>query len=374
MAAKKSDRHYMKRALELAAQGRGRVNPNPMVGAVIVKDGQVVGEGYHQAAGEAHAEVNALADAGSDAQGATIYVTLEPCSHYGKTPPCSKALIEAGIARVVAAMEDPNPLIAGRGLEELAKAGIEVDSGLLEEEAKKLNEAFLKYITTDRPFVILKNALTLDGKIATKSGSSKWISGTQSRELVHQLRDEVDGILVGIGTVIADNPRLTTRLEDRGGVDATRIILDPKLEISLAAKVVNLESEAKTVVVTAPKNSETKKAEQLIDKGVKILTVPAVDGYLDLDCLLTKLGELEMMSLLVEGGSAVSTSFLFNGLVDKLIYFIAPKIIGGSEAVGVVGGLGVEQVNDGIEIDDLEVTKSGADLMVTGYPNYRGEE
>lgn len=366
-----TERDYMKLALDLAAKAKGRTSPNPMVGAVVVKDGEIVGKGYHRAAGEPHAEVNALEDAGEEAKGATVYVTLEPCSHYGKTPPCTEALIEAGVSKVVVAMEDPNSLVAGRGLEQLAETGLEVESGLMAKEAKKLNEAFIKYITTDRPFVMLKNAMTLDGKIATKTGDSRWISGEDSRRYVHQLRDEVDGILVGIGTALADNPRLTARLPKKEGQDPTRIVLDSKLQIPLDCNLVTQESKAKTIVATSEKADKEKK-KKLEEVGVKILTVPVTEGKVDLESLLIELGKLNMMSLLVEGGSQVNASFLFENLADKVIYFIAPKIIGGQKAFSVVGGRGVAKVADGIVIKDKQVSNIGDDILVVGYPDYKG--
>ncbi|ADL12941.1 bifunctional diaminohydroxyphosphoribosylaminopyrimidine deaminase/5-amino-6-(5-phosphoribosylamino)uracil reductase RibD [Acetohalobium arabaticum] len=370
MADYNRDIDYMRLALDLAAKGRGRTSPNPMVGAVIVKDGEIVGQGYHHAAGKPHAEVNALQDAADKTEDATVYVTLEPCSHYGKTPPCTKALIGAGVSRVVAAMKDPNPKVAGRGLQKLADAGIEVESGLLEEEAKELNEAFIKYITTERPFVILKNAMTLDGKIATKTGDSKWISGEESRRYVHRLRDEVDGILVGIGTVLSDNPRLTTRLPEQDGQDPIRIVLDSRLEIPLDSNLVTQESEAKTVVAAA-ETADEEKAAKLEEAGVEVIFLPDKQGRIDLDSLLAELGRMEIMSLLVEGGSRINTSFLFTELVDKILYFIAPKLIGGSEAVQAVGGQGVDKVADGIELGDYELSTIGNDILIVGYPDYK---
>ncbi|SJZ30864.1 bifunctional diaminohydroxyphosphoribosylaminopyrimidine deaminase/5-amino-6-(5-phosphoribosylamino)uracil reductase RibD [Selenihalanaerobacter shriftii] len=367
-----TDQDYMKLALELASKGRGKTSPNPMVGAVVVKDGEIVGKGYHQAAGKAHAEVNALADAGKAAKGATVYVTLEPCSHYGKTPPCTKALIEAGVNKVVAAIKDPNPLVAGKGLRQLAEAGIEVRSGVLEEEAKELNEAFIKYITTEQPFVILKNAMTLDGKIATKTGDAKWISGPESRKYVHRLRDELDGILVGIGTVLADNPRLTTRLPEEKGTDPTRIVLDSKLRIPLDYNLVTQKSEAKTIVATT-KEANRQKIDKLEELGVEVLIISAdSQGRVDLESLLKELGKLDIVSLLIEGGSQISEAFLFSKLVNKVLYFVAPKIIGGRDAISVVGGRGVNKVADGIIIKNRKISTIGNDILIKGYPEYRG--
>ncbi|MGM0502839.1 MAG: bifunctional diaminohydroxyphosphoribosylaminopyrimidine deaminase/5-amino-6-(5-phosphoribosylamino)uracil reductase RibD, partial [Bacillota bacterium] len=363
-----SDKDYMKRALELASQAKGDTSPNPLVGAVIVKDGKIIGQGYHHYAGGNHAEINALNQAGEKAEGATLYVNLEPCTHFGKTPPCSDAIVESGLARVVIAMEDPNPKIAGAGIEKLKNAGIEVEVGILEEEAKVLNEVFIKYITTDKPFVILKNAMTLDGKIATKTGDSKWISGAQSRDLVHQLRDQVDAILVGIGTVLADNPRLTTRLPEGAGSDPIRIVLDSELKIPVDSNLVVQESNAETIVVTN-RNSNQSKKEGLISKGVKIIEV-GNSSRIDLHKLMVELAHEEITSVLVEGGSEINSSFWEAELVDKLYLFIAAKIIGGADAVPVVGGTGVEKIKKGINIVDKEIKELGDDLLIVGYPEY----
>ncbi|AGB40858.1 2,5-diamino-6-hydroxy-4-(5-phosphoribosylamino)pyrimidine 1'-reductase [Halobacteroides halobius DSM 5150] len=362
-----NDQQYMKQALRLAKQAQGRTSPNPLVGAIIVKEGEIIGQGYHHYAGGAHAEVNALEDAKEEVVGSTMYVTLEPCTHYGKTPPCTETIIEAGIKRVVIAMKDPNPKVAGQGVERLRRAGVEVDVGLLAVEAKELNEIFIKYITTKRPFVILKNAVTLDGKIATKTGDSKWITGTKSREFVHKLRDQVDAILVGIGTVLSDNPRLTTRLS-QGGQDPIRIILDSKLRISSEAKVIKQESKAKTIVATTDQASLEKK-EELEKNGVKVVKVG--NKAVDLELLLEELGKQEITSLLVEGGSQVNASFWEANLVDKLYYFIAPKIIGGSEAISVVTGAGVEKVKDGVKLDIKTIKEVGDDILMIGYPDYK---
>ncbi|WP_027339145.1 bifunctional diaminohydroxyphosphoribosylaminopyrimidine deaminase/5-amino-6-(5-phosphoribosylamino)uracil reductase RibD [Halonatronum saccharophilum] len=365
------DEKYMKVALELAQKADGRTSPNPLVGAVIVKGEKVIGRGYHQYAGGPHAEINALKDADRQAQGANLYVTLEPCSHYGKTPPCTQAILDSGIKRVFIGMEDPNPRVSGRGIQLLKENGVEVEVGILEEKAKKINEVFIKYITTKRPYIILKNGITLDGKIATKTGHSKWITGEESRFLVHKLRDKVDGILVGIGTVLSDDPRLTTRLPE-GGKDPVRVILDGRLRVPLDAKVIKNDSEDKVIVATLKGNDKNKikKLEQL---GVKVIEV-SKGPRVDLKELLKKLGELEITSVLVEGGSEINASFLNGGFVDKLYYFIAPKIIGGSDSIPVVGGVGVEKINNGIQIVDKEVKLVGDDILLIGYPKTRGIE
>ncbi len=361
------DQDYMRLALNLAKEAEGRTSPNPLVGAVIVKEAEIVGTGYHHYAGGAHAEINALKEAGEQAIDATIYINLEPCSHYGKTPPCADALIKARVKKVIIAMEDPNPQVVGRGISKLKEAGIEVKLGVLEEEAKRLNEVFIKQIATQSPFVILKNAITLDGRVATKSGDSKWISGVESRQLVHKLRDRVDGILVGIGTVLADNPQLTTRLEN-GGRDPIRVILDSQLKISLDAQVITQKSKAKTIVATTVA-SDPIKQEQLKEKGVKII-VAGNGKRVEIPLLLKKLFALGITSLLVEGGSAVNTSFFEEKLVDKYYTFIAPKLIGGVNAVPVIGGLGVDKISEGVEISNKEVKLLGDDILVIGYPKY----
>ncbi|MGZ4107522.1 MAG: bifunctional diaminohydroxyphosphoribosylaminopyrimidine deaminase/5-amino-6-(5-phosphoribosylamino)uracil reductase RibD, partial [Tumebacillaceae bacterium] len=266
-----NDQQYMQFALDIASQAKGRTNPNPLVGAVIVKDGRIVGFGAHLKAGEPHAEVHAFRMAGDAAEGATLYVTLEPCSHHGKTPPCADLVVRSKVKRVVVAMQDPNPLVAGRGTTRIREAGIEVEVGVLEAQAKRLNERFIYNITTTLPFVVLKTAMTLDGKIATSTNDSRWITGPQAREAVHRLRDEVDGILVGIGTVLADDPELTTRLPEGGGKNPTRVILDSKLRIEEAAKVLDT-SVAPTWIVTGPDVDEQKK-QRLLARGVEIIAM-----------------------------------------------------------------------------------------------------
>nr|WP_282706879.1 bifunctional diaminohydroxyphosphoribosylaminopyrimidine deaminase/5-amino-6-(5-phosphoribosylamino)uracil reductase RibD [Natroniella acetigena] len=357
----------MSLALDLAKRALGRTSPNPLVGAVIVKEGEVIGTGFHHYAGGFHAEVNVLKDVGEEAKGATMYVTLEPCSHYGKTPPCAKFIIESGIKKVIIAMKDPNPKVAGKGIEMLETAGVETEVGLLKEEAAKLNEDYIKYMKTNTPFVILKNAMTLDGKIATKKGDSKWITGEESRAFVHQLRDQVDGILVGIGTALADNPRLTTRLPE-GGEDAIRIVLDGKLRIPLDANLVIQKSSAPTIIATTEQADQVKKIK-LKEAGVEIIEA-GTDNRVDLEKLLDELGKRELISLLVEGGSQVNSSFLEAKLVDKLYYFIAPKIIGGKEAIPVVAGTGVDKIEAGIGIDQLQHKRVGDDILIIGYPKY----
>ena len=358
----------MQQALQIAAYAAGRTSPNPLVGAVIVKDGRVVGQGWHRKAGTEHAEIHALRQAGELAAGATIYVTLEPCSHYGRTGPCSKALIDAGIQRVVIAMLDPNPLVAGKGVAMLKAAGIEVETGLLQAQAERLNEVFLKWIMTKMPFVVMKTAMTLDGKIATAAGNSKWISNEVSRRRVHELRDVYDGILVGIGTVLADDPALTTRLASQSGKNPLRIVVDSRARTPLTAKVVT-DGQAETLIaVTAA--AEAAKVEALRQAGVEVLVVN--DGQqVDLKQLFCRLGERGICSIFVEGGALINYSLLKAGLIDKVYSFIAPKMVGGSSAPGPVGGDGVETLDQAFLLEDVETELLAGDILVSGYINRR---
>lgn len=358
------DEHYMKMALELAGRARGRTSPNPMVGAVVVKDSTVIGKGYHQRAGTPHAEIHALRDAGEDAAGATLFVTLEPCCHHGRTGPCSEAVIRARVARVVVAMADPNPLVSGGGIQRLKAAGIEVAYGVLESEAAALNEVFIKYITTRMPFVLAKAAMSLDGKIATRTGKSKWITGPEARAYGHRLRDWYDAILVGVGTVLADDPSLTTRLPGGGGHDPVRVILDSRARVPLSANVFSRHSKATVIVATTTQAPPGRLAE-LESAGAKVLVAgegPAVD----IKVLFKKLATLEITSVLIEGGAAVHASALEAGVVDKVAWFVAPKIIGGAGAPGPVGGRGVEDPSLAVALDRLEIKRLGEDFCLEG--------
>lgn len=358
------DEEFMKKALDVAVHAMGRTSPNPMVGAVIVRDGHIVAAGWHREAGTPHAEIHALRMAGELARGATLYVTLEPCAHYGRTGPCAKAVVDAGIGRAVIAMEDPNPLVAGRGITMLKEAGIAVTCGILEKEARRLNEVFLKWVTTGLPFVTMKTAMTLDGKIATVSGNSRWITNEVSRRRVHEWRDTQDGILVGIHTVLRDDPALTARLPDREGKNPTRIILDSRGRTPLTSRVM-ADGEAKTVIaVTARAPREN--VEALQAAGADVL-VAGEGPRVDLWSLLRQLGERELCSLFVEGGAAVNFSFLQAGLVDKIHAFIAPKIVGGKEAPSPVGGEGFRELVDAVELTGLEAESMAGDLLISGY-------
>lgn len=360
------DEIYMKRALELSLKGIGRTSPNPLVGAVIVKNDKIIGEGYHECYGGAHAEVNAINNASEDVEGATIYVTLEPCSHHGKTPPCADLLVRKKISKVVIAMIDPNPKVAGRGVEILNKNNIQVVTGVLEEEAKKVNEIFLKYIQEKKPFCILKTAMTMDGKIATESGESMWITNEKSRHYVHELRNKVSGIMVGINTVMKDDPSLTTRLNE-GGTDAVRIIVDSSLRIPLNAKVLNVNSPKKTIIATTEKADKNKLNKLSEMENVQVVTVPLKNSQVSLEFLFDWLGNEGIDSVLVEGGSSLNFSIIKSKLADKVITFIAPKILGGSGSKTPVGGEGFEKLKDAVLLEHLNITRFDEDVMIEAY-------
>ena len=366
-----TDQYYMQLALDLAKSARGKTHPNPLVGAIIVKDGVIAGTGIHRKAGEPHAEVHAFRMAGDYAKGATLYVTLEPCSHYGKTPPCANLVKESGVSRVVVAMQDPNPEVAGRGIALLRDAGIEVEVGVLEQEAKRLNEVFIHNMLKNRPFVISKFAMTLDGKLATHTGHSKWITGEQSRHAVHQLRNEVDGILVGVGTVLADNPSLTTRLPEGGSKNPVRVILDSELRTPLDAVVVHTH-EAKTIIVTTDTADRTK-LEALQAKGVEFIFVAKTESGLDLEAMLAELYKKGITELLVEGGGEVNASFLRAGLIDKYFIYIAPKLLGGRNSLTPFTGLDVDSMDEAWNVTFDKVDTFGEDLRIIAYPN-QGED
>lgn len=358
-----NDIKFMKRALELAQTAEGNTSPNPMVGAVIVDEsGKIVGEGYHHKAGEPHAEINALRAAGDKAKGATVYVTLEPCSHYGRTGPCCEALIKAGVKRVVSAITDPNPLVAGRGLNRLREAGIEVTEHICEDEAKKLNEKFFFWITHKRPFVSLKYAMTLDGRIAAAGGDSKWITGTEARTYAHYLRKTHDAVLVGKNTVLQDDCELTTRMVE--GKNPIRIVLDSKAELPLTAKILN--SEAKTIVAVSEAAPQEKLAQLQQYNNVEVFKLPEQNGHLDLNELMQKLAGLEITSILVEGGSEVHGAFIDAELGERIYAFVAPKIIGGKNAIGPVGGNGIMDMAKALRLRDIEYKQLGTDLLITG--------
>ena len=357
------DIKYMRRALELAKMAEGDTSPNPMVGAVITdSSGKIVGEGYHHKAGQPHAEINALAAAGDKAKGATVYVTLEPCSHYGRTGPCCEALIKAGVKKVVSAVTDPNPLVAGRGLNRLREAGIEVVNGICEDEARKLNEKFFFWITHKRPFVSLKYAMTLDGKIAADGGDSKWITGVEARTYAHYLRKTHDAVIVGKNTVLQDDCELTTRMVE--GKNPVRIVLDSKCSLPVNSKILN--GEARTIVAVGEEPSLTNLNALQLLKNVEIIKLPEHNGKLDLNALMKYIAEQEITSLLVEGGSEVHGAFLDAGFAERVYAFIAPKIIGGRNALAPVGGNGCKDMGKALRLKDIEYKELGCDLLITG--------
>ena len=359
---------YMEQALSLAKLALGQVSPNPAVGAVVVKNDVVVGQGYTQPPGSWHAEVVALKQAGKEAQGSVMYVTLEPCCHYGRTPPCTQAIIAAGIAEVHLAMLDANPLVSGRGKDKLEREGIKVYLGEHEEEAKKVNEAYTKFITTGMPFVTAKFAISLDGKIATRSGDSKWISGDEARKYVHNLRYTSDAIMAGVNTVLVDDPRLTARsCGGRGGTarkQPLRVIVDGKGRTPLTAQ---LFSEPGNTLLALGKFVTPEEKAAFAQVGAELLELPSEGGLVDLGELLNALGEREITSVLVEGGGILLGSLFDCKLVDKVIAFIAPIIIGGKEAKTAVSGKGVNKVVDSLKLRRVSLEKLGEDLMVSGY-------
>ena len=362
-----ADDRFMWMALDLARQGRGRTSPNPMVGAVVVSGSEVVGSGYHQFAGGPHAEIIALEKAGEKAKGATLYVNLEPCNHHGRTGPCSEAIIKAGISRVVLAMQDPNPLVSGSGITRLAEAGLKIKEGVLEDKARQLNEAFIKFMETGMPYVSVKVAMSLDGKIGTPTGDSHWITGEKARQFVHRLRDHSDVIMVGIETVLKDNPRLTARLEGGGGKDPVRVIVDSSARIPLEARVIESSSSSKTILAVTEQAS-AEKCRSLKARGVEILTMPSKEGRVDVKELMKKLGERQLVNVLVEGGGTLNYSLIEQSLVDKLFIFIAPLIIGGRDSPTAFSGVGVSTLSKAWSVEDVELKQFVQDLLVIGYP------
>ena len=360
---RQEDIEYMRRAMELAERGVGFTNPNPMVGAVIVKGGKVIGEGWHERCGEWHAERNAFKNCTVSAEGATMYVTLEPCCHYGKTPPCTEAIIEHGIARVVIGMEDPNPLVAGKGIAFLREAGIEVVCGIEEEALREQNRVFLKYISTRLPWVALKAAMTLDGKIATRTGDSKWITGAEARAYVHELRHRFMAILVGIGTAVADDPLLNCRIEGRGVRQPIRVVVDSNARLSLESQLVQTAEEYRTIVAYT-RFAPEERVKALQEAGVEMLLCEEKEGLVDVRNLLELLGQFGIDSILLEGGGSLNYTFLAEGLADELYAFIAPKIVGGMNAKTPVEGLGVEKMADAITLELKNVLNIGDDVLL----------
>jgi len=355
------EKRFMKLALSLAR--KGRPSPNPKVGAVIVKDDKVVARGYHKKAGEPHAEIEAMRNAKPEQlNGATLYTTLEPCVHKNKrTPPCVPAIINAGIKRVVCAMKDPNPEVNGKGIAALRKANIEVDVGLCEEEARRLNESYIRYITTGLPFVTMKVAMSLDGKIATKSGDSKWISGEESRRLVMKMRGSHDAVMVGIGTVLKDNPHLTCRLKKAH--NPIRVIVDSKLRIPLSANV--LKDGNGMVIIGCGRDFDEKKKRALESLGVMVLPCPGMDGRVDLKKFMVSLAREGITSILLEGGSELGGAMVNSGLVNRFCFFVAPKIIGGRDAKTPVGGVGIGTIKNALHVGEIRIRRIGKDILLT---------
>ncbi|WP_319372118.1 bifunctional diaminohydroxyphosphoribosylaminopyrimidine deaminase/5-amino-6-(5-phosphoribosylamino)uracil reductase RibD [uncultured Ilyobacter sp.] len=356
------NKKYMEIALELASRGEGNVNPNPMVGAVVVKNGVVVGKGYHKYYGGPHAEVYALNEAGSECRGATIYVTLEPCSHYGKTPPCAEKIIEMGIKKCVIACLDPNPLVAGRGVKLLEDAGVEVEIGLMEREAIELNRVFMKYITTEKPFLFLKCAITLDGKIAARTGSSKWITNEISREKVQRLRHRFMGIMVGANTLVMDNPKLTARTEE--GNDPFRIVIDPRLIVPLDSDFASMK-DGKSIIVTSERNRGSEKISLLEENGVRFAWLPG--NEFKMSDILKKIGEFKIDSVLLEGGSYLISKAFEENAIDGGEIFIAPKILGDQEGIPFIKGFSFESIEEAFELKNVKFNQYGNNISVEFY-------
>lgn len=355
-----NDEFYMKMAIDLAVLGEGYVAPNPMVGAVIVKEDTVISTGYHKKYGEFHAERNAINDCKMDMTGATMYVTLEPCCHYGKTPPCTKAIIESGISKVIVGTLDPNQKMAGKGIKILKSHGIEVVLGVLEKDCQSINKVFFHYITTKTPYVVMKYAMTMDGKIATVSGMSQWITGEEARKKVHHDRHKYSAIMVGIGTVIADDPMLTARIEN--ALNPIRIICDTNLRIALNSKIVQTARDVKTIIATNSNNTE--KQELLKNMGVEIVIIPKQDNKISLKHLMIKLGEMKIDSILLEGGAELNFSAINAGIVNLLHTYIAPKIFGGNSSKTPIGGDGISNISDAIMLKNSQVIQLGDDLLI----------
>lgn len=362
----RSDEAFMRNALALAAKGRGATSPNPMVGAVVVKDGKVIGRGHHLRAGEKHAEINALIEAGPESQGATLYVTLEPCCHHGRTPPCVDAIIEAGLARVVAAMIDPNPLVAGKGIARLREAGIEAEAGCLQGEARELNEFFVVFHEKRRPFVTIKWAMTVDGRTGTDSNHSRWISGEASRKHVHQLRSLHDAILIGIGTVLADDPMLNVRLEGFAGRQPTRIVVDGDLSIPRRARMLR-ERNAGPVILVTTERAPVEARKALEEDGHRVAVLDGRRRLIDVRQLMEFLAGENIISVFAEGGRQLQTSLLQQGFADKLVAYVSPKIVGGVELRSPVEGLGLMMMDQAIQLQRVKWTAFDDDICLEAY-------
>ena len=356
------DTDYMALAVSLAERGRGWTNPNPVVGAVLVKEGRIIGQGWHRRLGGLHAEREALADCRESPEGATLYVTLEPCCHQGRQPPCTSAVLEAGVRRVVVGSADPNPLVAGKGLDLLRSHGVEVETGVLQAECEALNRVFFHYIRTGRPYVTMKYAMTLDGKIATRTGASQWITGEEARQRVHRDRHANAAILAGAGTVLADDPMLNCRME--GGRTPLRIVCDPRLRTPPGSRIVRTAREIPTVLAAGPVKPE--RAAPFEAAGCQVWSLPLRGGSVDLAALMDRLGEAEIDSVLLEGGGTLNWAMLEAGLVRRVQAYIAPKLLGGAAAKSPVGGLGAALLEQAARVRDVTVTQAGEDFLLEG--------
>jgi len=366
------DRHeeFMRAALGLARKGLGKTSPNPAVGAVVVRKGRVIASGFHRKAGAPHAEVEALSRLQGKARaGDTLYVTLEPCNHFGRTPPCTQAILEKGVRNVVVGMRDPNPRVKGGGCRYLSRRGVEMVTGVLEEECRRLNEAFVTYVTLGRPFVIAKTAMTLDGWTATSSGHSRWVTNERSREWVHRLRNQVDGILVGVGTVTADDPLLNTRLGKGKGRDPVRVVVDTHLRIPENARVLG-HAEGGETIIAVGEDVPSRRLKRIEQKGVSFLRCPKKEGRIDLGALMDRLGKRSITSLLLEGGATLMGAMIRERLVDKFCIFKAPKLLGASDGRPMALGPGPGRMDQSIALKDVQVRRFGEDLLITGYPDY----
>jgi len=360
---KKNHEYFMRRAIELAVKAKGKTSPNPMVGAVVVKNGRVIAEGYHEQAGLAHAEIMALDKAAAKAKGATLYVTLEPCAHYGRTPPCTDMILRSGIKEVIIGMQDPNPLNNGKGIEILRQNHIKVEVGFCEDQLRRINESFIKYITKRMPFVTVKVAQSLDGKIATRTGDSKWITSDKSRGYAHRIRSQFDAIMVGVNTVRKDDPRLDSWFSKKHPI---KIIVDSQLSISQDANLFSGKSQVIVVTLNVRPGQETEN-RKLLGAKAKILEVKEKDGQINLNDMMKKLARMDITSILVEGGGTLVGSLFDGGLVDKVMFFVSPKIVGGKEAVSSVMGRGIERMDKAIKLKQTKLRRFGEDMLVEAY-------
>lgn len=360
------DRQHMRQALELASRGSGHTSPNPVVGSVVVRRDTVVGRGYHQKAGGPHAEINALRDAGREAVGSTLYVTLEPCNHFGRTPPCTHAILDAGISRVVMGMMDPNPKVEGGGASFLEKNGVSITRRVLEKECRQQNQAFIKHSISGLPHVTLKAAATLDGRIATRTGDSRWITNEESRSFVHELRAELDAILVGIGTVLADDPQLTARLPSEFPIpQPVRVVVDSRLQIPLQSRLIQTARDV-PLWIACGEDAPLDREEPLLERGAQVLRLPLTDNHVHLKSLLKELGKLPLTSVLVEGGAQILGAFIEEGLADAFHFFFAPKILGDPKGIPMIRGKLREKMAEAIPTHGMRVRCFGEDVMLSG--------